>query len=440
MCEHDPSHMHAAGLPVLLSDAFPGGRRIEKLATNTGRGSRRFRIWELPSETHCALVGVCLPMPVLRRLIGKALGSGPIANDYEFHVAAVAECGRRMPISEALQRELDRRYATTLRRFAHVKTTEAVAALWTDALQGPGVADALWAALSHPRCDEDLRERVCRDIHMFQHQVGACNRADLQRLEQLQDENAVLTRELGTVKERHAHALAQRAAQAESLNAELMRTRGQMIARDCSIASLRDELAALKAEVPDLPARMDLARRAELQRHRIHDLERHRSTWQQRAEQAEERVEILARELAALRARVEQLETGPESAVPAEPGLADLRDKAVLCVGGRTASVPSYRQLIEYTGGRFLHHDGGEENNAAQLEASLAAADLVICQTGCVSHGAYWRVKDHCKRTGKRCVFVDKPSASSLARCLRGIDETADGDARSTARERLVSS
>ena len=80
--------------------------------------------------------------------------------------------------------------------------------------------------------------------------------------------------------------------------------------------------------------------------------------------------------------------------------------------------VPVYRRLVENRGGRFLHHDGGEENGANQLEATLAAADLVICQTGCVSHNAYWRVKDHCKRTGKRCVFVETPSAASLQRAL----------------------
>jgi hypothetical protein len=102
-----------------------------------------------------------------------------------------------------------------------------------------------------------------------------------------------------------------------------------------------------------------------------------------------------------------------------------LRDAAVLCVGGRTASVPAYKRLVEVTGGRFLHHDGGEQQSGSQLEASLAAADLVICQTGCISHDAYWRVKDHCKRTGKRCVFVDNPSASSLARSLRAMPESA---------------
>jgi hypothetical protein len=80
--------------------------------------------------------------------------------------------------------------------------------------------------------------------------------------------------------------------------------------------------------------------------------------------------------------------------------------------------VPAYRQLLEQEGARFLHHDGGEEDNAARLDHTLAAADLVICQTGCISHDAYWRVKDHCKRTGKPCLFVDNPSRSSLQRAL----------------------
>ena len=410
MCEHDPS---SRGRP-LPNSSLPG------IAPPAERGSRRRRLWELPSQTHCPLIGVCLPMPVLRRLIGKALGSSLIADDYEFHVAAVAECARRMPIAEALQRELDRRYAPTLRRFAQAKTGEALAAFWLEALKGSGVAGALWATLSHGRCDDHLREQVCRDIHMFQHQVGAANRADLQRLDQLQDEHAVLSRELAALKERHARVLSQHAAQVGRINADLMQARGRLIVRDTALAALEDDLGALRAAVPDLQERLDLIRRVELQRHRIHELERHRASLQQRAGHEAMRAEALARDLLALRERAAaDGDTGMED----QSNLDELRDKAVLCVGGRTGSVPTYRQLIEYTGGRFSHHDGGEENSASQLEASLAAADLVICQTGCISHGAYWRVKDHCKRTGKRCVFVDRPSASSLARCLRRLGE-----------------
>ena len=76
-------------------------------------------------------------------------------------------------------------------------------------------------------------------------------------------------------------------------------------------------------------------------------------------------------------------------------------------------------------GGQFAHHDGGLENNHSALDASLAAADLVICQTGCISHNAYWKVKDFCKRTGKRCVFVENPSASFLVRGLEQMSSQA---------------
>jgi hypothetical protein len=107
--------------------------------------------------------------------------------------------------------------------------------------------------------------------------------------------------------------------------------------------------------------------------------------------------------------------TAPTPSAPA------LEQRNVLCVGGRTAIVPVYRRLIEASGGRFLHHDGGEEDKLGALDATLAAADLVICQAGCVSHNAYWRVKDHCKRTGKRCVFVETPSAAGLQRALAQI-------------------
>ncbi|MBH1963114.1 MAG: DUF2325 domain-containing protein [Comamonadaceae bacterium] len=50
------------------------------------------------------------------------------------------------------------------------------------------------------------------------------------------------------------------------------------------------------------------------------------------------------------------------------------------------------------------------------LEDSLRGADLVVCQTGCISHGDYWRVKDHCKRTGKTCVLVEQPGALRIVR------------------------
>ena len=50
----------------------------------------------------------------------------------------------------------------------------------------------------------------------------------------------------------------------------------------------------------------------------------------------------------------------------------------------------------------------------ARWQASMAAADSVICQTGCLSHGAYWRDNEQCRRTGKACTVPDAPVTTHL--------------------------
>ncbi len=102
---------------------------------------------------------------------------------------------------------------------------------------------------------------------------------------------------------------------------------------------------------------------------------------------------------------------------------------------GRRSAVracwPSRRRRVEIAGGRYLHQraDLLETADEAAIEASLRAADLVICQTGCVSHGAWWRVQDHCRRTGKPCVMVgaEAPAgqAAQKVKWLRRADEDA---------------
>nr|WP_315430215.1 hypothetical protein [uncultured Albidiferax sp.] len=46
-----------------------------------------------------------------------------------------------------------------------------------------------------------------------------------------------------------------------------------------------------------------------------------------------------------------------------------------------------------------------EPEAAEDLALHADAADRVICQTGCVSHGNYWRDDDQCRRTGKSCTM-----------------------------------
>lgn len=430
MCEkHDPlAAIVAAAMPRLgtanpapeqapapLGADRPGVRQVVKPVISNVAGilagepeaqtSRRRRLWELGHACHCPLVGVGFPLGVLRKLVDKVTSGKVVADDYEVHVGAVTECANRNRLSEALQKELERRYAAVLLRFRGAKTTEQVAEMWRTAVANGDVAGAFWAGLTHPRCSSELEEQMCRDLHMVQHQAGACVRADIGKFNATLAENARLTHDLGKTQQRAAALLADKSADAERHATQLMQLRAQLVGKDSMIDSLRTELEQLKESIPGLETRAKLAERlAQMD-------ERERALRQQIAElktEALRAVEPPAPIQEETRQVVEHVMKMPLR----------LSDRAVLCVGGRSGNVATYRELIEQQGAQFAHHDGGLEDNANRLDASLAAADLVICQTGCISHSAYWRVKDYCKRTGTRCVFIDNPSISSLARGL----------------------
>ncbi|AOB26960.1 MULTISPECIES: DUF2325 domain-containing protein [Bordetella] len=199
----------------------------------------------------------------------------------------------------------------------------------------------------------------------------------------LQQEYAALLSQYGRVQARCSHLLSRHGEQIAQLRQEVMVLRAALVAQTSALAWEREDRAALEAAIPGLPRRRVLARRLEVLMERVQGL---------------------------LRAR---------SGGAAGPALmVDASAKAVLCVGEGGAAARAARAAIERAGGRFLHHDG-EGGDAAGLEASLVSADLVICQTGCVSHGAYWRVQDHCKRTGKQCVLVAQPAALNIVRVRR---------------------
>jgi Uncharacterized protein conserved in bacteria (DUF2325) len=378
-------------------------------------GSRRRRIWELDGHAHCPVLGVCLPITVLRRLVGKVLRGEVVADDYELHCGAVADCKFRSPLAEAVQRELDRRYAVLIRHAAQSKTTESLAAWWAETLRCQDIAGPLWATLTHPRCTPALAKQVEGAVHMLQHQAGMSVRIDRQRFVAVTDENAALARELADAQQRSTRHMAEHTRRIEMQQGDILRLRAQLIGRDTVIGALREELQLLEAAAPGLRNRLELAGECASLVERCHALQRSLMQSQQEGERHLRRCNELSDELQ--RREVSATEAALTDA-PVDDPRARLDDRAVLCVGGRPGSVPVYRQLVERTGGRFLHHDGGEEDNSAQLDATLAAADLVICQTGCISHDAYWRVKDHCKRTGKQCVFVETPSSAGLKRAL----------------------
>ncbi|MCS4508954.1 DUF2325 domain-containing protein [Xylophilus ampelinus] len=225
-------------------------------------------------------------------------------------------------------------------------------------------------------------------------------------------EYAALARQYGRSQGRCSELLVAQARAIGRLEAEAVRLRAAVVVRDTALAFAREDRLGAEAAVPGLPRRRALARRIEALVERARRLMRERFGWQLRAGRM------------------------PDAAAPVPvpvpvpvptiaPVAADLHRKAVLCVGPDADDATAAQRLVERAGGQFLHHGGSDQDDAEALEASLVAADLVICQTGCVGHGAYWRVQDHCRRTGKQCVLVDRPQAIERMRA-GGPPEAAD--------------
>lgn len=172
------------------------------------------------------------------------------------------------------------------------------------------------------------------------------------------EEHAVLLRAYAKAQERCSRLIAEQAAQ-------IVRLRAALIVRDSALSMVREEVAARAKQGAALPRRLLM---------------------------------LLTP------ARFRSVAPVQAKALPA-----DLREKSVLCVGRAEEASAMARQIVEIAGGRYLHHDGQDvldRQDKGAFEASLRAADMVICQTGCMSHSAYWRVQDHCRRTGKPCVMV----------------------------------
>ena len=369
------------------------------LAPSTG--SRRRRLWELGSHAHCPVIGVCVPLERVRQLARKLLVLQGDEDDYTLHCTLVTAAARRNAVAEALQKDLEQRFALDVRAAARAKCRDTLMTWWRNRAAQGEIAGALWATLAHARCDEWLEMRVLGQVHMLQHQVGAAQRVDLAAHRELSAEHQALARDYGEVQRRVTGWSLERAREQQAWEQERMQQRALLIGLQTQLAQAQEQLRHWQAARPDLPEREALRERLAEQIERNQALQRDVNRLTSRAQPVAEVAEPV-----------------PEMKAQAAAVPEKLMHRVVLCVGGRGGSVPQYRQAVEGCGAQFLHHDGGSEHKPAQLEPQLAAADLVICQTGCISHDAYWRVKDHCKRHGKRCVFVETPSRSAFERAL----------------------
>lgn len=198
-------------------------------------------------------------------------------------------------------------------------------------------------------------------------------------MEMLTHEFLVLSRQLGDAQQRCSAALAAQAAQIESLQAEVVRLRGKAVVQQTRLAMAQQALDDLKAATPALTRRSAMVRHINALVERVGALSRECLRWRMAAEHRAAGVAI------------SESATRAGSGAQAQSPCAPLRPAAP------------------------------RREAARLLDAQLAAADLVICQTGCLSHDDYWRVQDHCRRTGKACLLVEHSLSARQAEVLAAL-------------------
>lgn len=410
MCNID-SRLLPPHAPTVAYQALPS---TPSEPQQTAQASRRRRIWELPTKCHCPLIGVCLDLREAQRLYRQMTGNAA-TSDFDAHVTLVSACGTRNEHSRAMDRLLDSRFRLDVLRYRSLRDEQALYAAWRADMAQARVAGALWATLTHRFCTDELEHRLYGDIHMLQHQTGASARVERRLLEQAHTDRQRISQALAAAQADAQARLRERDQRIDTLQRSLAQAQAQLATLTRQAAERSHPLAADSCRCGTEQADPDKDRL----RDQVAQLTARLADSQARCGALEASLERAAQRIASLAATRQHddamQDPGPADSPP-RPAPPSLQGCSVFCIGGRTGNVSRYRALIERMGGRFAHHDGGREESLARLEQGLAAADLVICQAGCISHQAYWRVKSFCRRQHKQCIFVDNPGLSTLVR------------------------
>ena len=380
---------------------------------------RRSRIWELAETLHCSIVGTCLSNAELRHALAR-LGVNGIeaADDHELHVVGVTLAGRRDAGAKLLQRALDRRHAIAIKQYAKARDEDALRQLWDASMRSGDIPGAYWALLSHAAATEAIVKKAFQDVHMLSHLVGAANRADIRRLRQLEEEKGALTEKLYRQQQQLRDGFTSRDETIRQLNKLLAdhHSDGEPAANP---ADCREEDGARRVIA-------DLNRKLGQETTRRERLEQRLNAMSDGMRTLEASFQAVQGERDALRREIESLEDHIAGLLQPATGdgeaALDLSTRTILYVGGRPHQIPQLKALVERTGARFLHHDGGIEHSSSLLPGLISRADVLLFPIDCISHDAVATLKRLCRQLEKPYLPLRAASLATLASSLAGIN------------------
>ena len=390
----------------------------------------RRKLWDVPHKYHCPIIGTCLTVDELRRIADRtAQRPDTPLSEFDIHVSFVAAAAEKNPLSLATHKILEKKFAASVRRYTKARDADALLTLWSESLATGDVPGGFWALMTHPRADQRVMTRAYEEIHMLSHQIGAGQRADLKRLTETRTQLERLQRDFDQLHTRTRQQADLREARISTLETALARRESDYAESRAQEQALREQLDVMKGSshherIKALVEQVGYLN-AELERIREENAILQDAGTQARheADAAECARRGAQAECRATERLLEHLLSDRCDGCTSESCVRpkDLAGRLVLCVGGRKQLVEQYRAMVAGCNGRFDHHDGGMEDSQHRLEAMLASADIVVCATDYVSHGAYYRTKRFCKRTEKPYALLGNSGLSSFALAIEKL-------------------
>ncbi len=380
----------------------------------------RTRLAQLDPHLHCSVIGTCLGLAELRKLMARFIDVVG-ASELDVHHEAVRLASRHAEVGKALHKAMDQRHAAALRRFAATADEDQLSAAWDEARQRGEIPGAYWALLTHRQCTPALRQRAFGEVHMLSHLVGAANHADLRRLVALEQENAELTDKLEREQQRRQTLVEERdelSLRLQRQSVDLDRYRQQ---QDLAPGSHSSQLSGEALQGQALVALH--TQRRESAEHAAAQARAAMGRLQQELEHLRQHSQALGRELSAAEAQLRGM--AGDDGEGQLPDTAQLAGRRILYVGGRPSSMPAIRGLVERQGGEFFHHDGGLESRKGLLAAAVLKADWVLFPVDCIDHDSALNLKRLAERQGIPFSALRSASVASFAAALQTSLEDA---------------
>ncbi len=387
----------------------------------------RTKLWELDHIYHCAVIGTCLTMTEVKKLLRSFRIDITNSNSYEIHTTIVTLISYNDFPSKKVQNYLDKKFKVALQKTRKMDARE-LKEEWKRVFNNGDLIATFWAIMSHPNTNDEMKKNFYGDIHMLSHMSGASNRADLKRLKILESAQKEFSSETQIQLVKHQKIQLENDRLQVELQLQSEKT-NDLVNQVTALINANEQLTILNnvKQCEQLNLQVEkLNNKINFQDNEIDKYQNSTALLDKVVAELNRQASIYQKTITAYKSETEHLQNllcKNQEEDECQFKTQGLCGQCILYVGGKSNLIPHYRELVEGKAGAFIHHDGGLEKNTHDLSDSLNRADLVVFPSDCISHDAYWKIKRTCKKQQKPYKYLQSSGVHSLSSMLDKIVE-----------------